>query len=69
MTTLKSDQQRANAAARRAERERDAVQALKDYRAEKRAMNDNMMRLRALRLARESADGKSAGRKRRRDSN
>jgi hypothetical protein len=64
MTTLKSDQQRTIAAARRAERERDAVKALKDYKAEKQAIDQNMMRLRALRLAKENAD-----RKRHRDSN
>ena len=64
MTTLKSDQQKTIAAARKAERERDAAQALKDYKAEKRAIDNNMMRLRALRLARESAD-----RKRQRDGN
>ncbi len=63
MTTLKSDQQKTIAAARKAERERDAVQALKDYKAEKRAVDENMMRLRALRLASEGAD-----RKRQRDS-
>lgn len=58
MTTLKSDQQRTIAAARKAERERDAVQALKDYKAEKRAIDQNMIRLRALRLAKERADQK-----------
>jgi hypothetical protein len=56
MTTLKSDQQKTDAAARKAERERDSVQAWKDYQAEKQATDDNMKRLRALRLARESAD-------------
>jgi hypothetical protein len=55
MTTLKSDQQKSIAAARKAERERDSVQAWKDYKAEKLAADDNMMRLRALRLAREGA--------------
>jgi hypothetical protein len=63
MTTLKSDQQKTDAAARKAERERDSAQAWKDYKAEKQATDDNMMRLRALRLARESAD-----RQRKRDS-
>lgn len=56
MTPLKSDQQRAIAAARKAERQRDAVQAMNDYRAGNRAADKNMMRLRALRLAKESAD-------------
>jgi hypothetical protein len=52
MTTLKRDQQM-SAAAKKAERDRDAAQALRDYDAEKRAAQANMMRLRALRLAEE----------------
>jgi hypothetical protein len=59
MTTLKSDQQKSNAAAQRAERERDQAQALRDYEAEKRAAHANMMRLRALRLAKERADAQA----------
>ena len=44
-----------NADILKAERERDKAQAMRDYEAEGRARHDNMMRLRALRLARESA--------------
>jgi hypothetical protein len=44
-----------NFAALKAERERDKAQAMRDYEAEKTAWQANMMRLRALRLARESA--------------
>jgi hypothetical protein len=59
MTTLKSDQQKSNAAAQKAERERDQAQALRDYEAEKRAAHANMMRLRVLRLAKERADAQT----------
>jgi len=55
MTTLKRDQQM-SAAAKKAERDRDAAQALRDYDAEKRAAQANMVRLRALRLAEERAE-------------
>jgi hypothetical protein len=44
-----------NSAALKAERERDKALAMRDYEAEKQAWQANMMRLRALRLARESA--------------
>jgi hypothetical protein len=62
MPTLKSEQQLVQAAAKKAERERDAVQAMRDYEAEKRTAHANMMRLRALREAREAA-GAQAERK------
>jgi hypothetical protein len=52
---LKSDQQKSMTAAKKAERERDQAQALREYEAEKRAVRANMERLRALRLAKESA--------------
>jgi len=55
MTTLKRDQQ-LSATAKKAERDRDAAQAMRDYEAEKRAAQANMERLRALRLAKERAD-------------
>lgn len=48
--TLKTDQQK------RAERERDAAQAVRDYEAEQRAVHTNMMRLRTLRLAKGRVD-------------
>lgn len=48
-----------NSAALKAERERDKTQAMREYEAEKTAWQANMMRLRALRLARESADAQT----------
>lgn len=48
----------ATAAALKAERERDKVQAVQDYADEQRARQTNMARLRALRLAKERADSK-----------
>jgi hypothetical protein len=42
-------------AAKKAERERDQAQALREYEAEKRAVHANMKRPRALRLAKETA--------------
>ena len=48
-----------NSAALKAERERDKALAMRDYEAEKIAWQANMMRLRALRLARESADAQA----------
>ena len=58
MTTLKSDQQ-LSATAKKAERDRDAAQAMREYEAEKRAAQANMARLRAERLAKERADAKA----------
>jgi len=43
-----------NAAALKAERERDKAQAMREYVAEKNAWQANLLRLRALRLMRES---------------
>ena len=54
MTTLKVNNHAA--AALKAERERDKIQAVRDYEAETLARQANMMRLRALRLAKESGD-------------
>jgi hypothetical protein len=42
-----------NAAALKAERDRDKVQAMREYEADERAWQANLLRLRALRLARE----------------
>ena len=50
----------ATAAALKAERERDKVQAVQDYEGDQRARQANMARLRALRLAKERADAKKA---------
>lgn len=59
MTTLKRDQQKSGVAAKKAERERDQAQAMREYEAEKRAVQTNMMRLRALRQAKERADAQA----------
>lgn len=66
-TTLKSEQPKTiSAAARKAERDREAAVAWKEYEAEQRRIEENRMRLRALRLARErqrpAADASSAPR-------
>ena len=45
-----------NSAALKAERERDKAQAMREYEADKTARQANMMRLRALRLMKESVD-------------
>jgi hypothetical protein len=50
----------ATAAALKAERERDKVQAVQDYEEEQRARQANMARLRGLRLAKERAAAKKA---------
>jgi hypothetical protein len=57
MTTVKPN---SNAAALKAERERDKAQAMREYEAEAQARQANMMRLRALRLARENALAQAA---------
>jgi hypothetical protein len=59
MTTLKRDQQTSTAAAKKAERERDGAQAMREYEADKRATQANMARLRALRLAKERAEAQA----------
>lgn len=43
----------------KADRERDKVQAMRDYQAEALARQDNMIRLRALRLAKESVEAQA----------
>lgn len=58
-TTLNAGSQQSAAAALKAERARDKAQALRDYDNEKLAREANMMRLRALRLAKESADSQA----------
>ena len=47
------------AAELKAERERDKIQAMRGYEAETFARQANMIRLRALRLAKESADAQA----------
>lgn len=61
MTTLKPA---SSAAALKAERARDKALAVRDYEADKLAWQTNMMRLRALRLARESTAGQTASARR-----
>lgn len=43
----------------KAERERDKIQAMRNYQAEKLAHHANMMRLRALRLAKENSEAQA----------
>ncbi len=57
MTALKVNNY--TAAALKAERERDKIQAMRDYEAEMLARQANMMRLRAIRLAKESGDAQA----------
>jgi len=60
MTSIKSVEQRLAAAAEKAKRDRDAVQAVRDYAAEKARVDANTLRLRALRLEKEGADARAA---------
>jgi hypothetical protein len=57
MSTLKVNSHAA--AALKADRERDKIQAMRDYEAETLARQANMMRLRALRLAKENRDAQA----------
>jgi hypothetical protein len=60
MTSTKTVEQRLAAAAKKASRDRDALQAVKDYAAEKARIDANTLRLRALRLEKEAADARAA---------
>ena len=62
MTTTKTQttEYRLEASARKADREREAVQAMKEYEAEKIRVDANTARLRALRLAKETAEAQAA---------
>jgi len=60
MTSTKSVEQRLAAAAKKASRDRDALQAVRDYAAEKARVDANTQRLRALRLEKEAADARAA---------
>ena len=60
MTSTKSVEQRLAAAAKKANRDRDAVQAVKEYSAEKARVDANTLRLRALRLEKEAAEAQAA---------
>jgi len=60
MTSTKSLEQRLAAAAKKANRDSDALQAVREYAAEKARVDANTLRLRALRLEKEAADAKVA---------
>ena len=59
MSTAKGVKHLSTAAALKAERERDKVHAVREYEDEQRALKANMVRLRALRLAKERAESKA----------
>jgi hypothetical protein len=58
------DTRRSLAAAVKADREREKTEAMREYQAEKLASQANMVRLRALRLARESTGSQPRAAKR-----
>jgi hypothetical protein len=60
MTSTKTLEQRLAAAAQKAHRDSDALQAVRDYAAERARVDANTERLRALRLKKEAADAKAA---------
>jgi len=62
MTTTKTQttELRLEASARKADREREAVQAMKEYGAKNTRVDANPARLKALRLAKEPADAQAA---------
>ena len=60
MTSTKSSEQRLVSAAKKASRDRDALQAVRDYAAEKARIDANTLRLRALRLEKEEAEARAA---------
>ena len=63
MTSSKSVEQRLAAAAKQANRDREAVQAVREYAAEKARIDANTLRLRALRLEKEAAEAQVAAAK------
>jgi hypothetical protein len=60
MTSTKSAEQQLAAAAKKATRDRDALQAARDYATEKARVDANTLRLRALRLEKEAAEAQAA---------
>jgi len=56
MTSSKTPNRTSVLAARRADRERDGLQAMREYQAEQARIDANTARLRAARLAKEVAD-------------
>jgi len=63
MATTKSNETRARAEAnfRKEERAKEGAKAMLEYQANSRMVREKTERLRALRLAKEAADDKSAG--------
>jgi hypothetical protein len=55
-TTLKGGQKRSATTTKKEERERDQALAMREYEAERLAIQTNMERLRALRLAKEAGN-------------
>lgn len=60
MTSSKSVEQRLAAAAKQANRDREAVAAVREYAAEKARVDANTLRLRAMRLEKEAAEAQAA---------
>ena len=60
MTSPNSTPQRLAVAAKKADREREAQLAMRDYQVEQQRIDANTARLRALRLAKEAADAAAA---------
>lgn len=56
MTSSKTPNRASALAARRADRERDGLQAMREYQAEQARIDANTARLRAARLAKEAAE-------------
>ena len=54
---------RAEASFKKEERAREGAKAMRDYEAENRAMHEKTARLKALRLAKEAADGEAQPKK------
>jgi hypothetical protein len=59
MASIKTIEQQAAATAKKAERERDATKAMREYQAESARIDANMARLRAMRLEKEARDAQS----------
>jgi hypothetical protein len=60
MSSTNNTEQRLQVAAKKADREREAAKAMREYEAEKARIDANTTRLRALRLAKEAADAVTA---------
>jgi len=60
MSSTTNTEQRLQVAAKKADREREAAKAMREYEAEKARIDANTTRLRALRLAKEAADAVTA---------